>query len=328
MDQKKKTIGGQAVMEGVMMRSPTKMAMAVRRDDGSVAMSHHPVEQKKGWAKVPFIRGVVNFIATLKMGFTTLNESMELLGLEEEEPTKFEKWLSEKTGKSTGDIIMLVGSVLAVGLSLGIFVLVPTLVATWLSGLIQLPVLVNLAEGVVRLLIFLGYITAITLMPDIKRFFAYHGAEHKVVNCYEAGMKLTVENAQKQTTLNPRCGTSFLLIVMIISVLVFSLTGWSGVWWTRFLVRIALLPVVAGISYEVLMLLAKRENACVRVLRWPGMQLQKLTTRQPDDAMVEVALAAFIAVLEEDERAEWAPEGYRLPDEPAEEATETEEETP
>jgi len=222
---------------------------------------------------------------------------------------------------------MLVGGVLAAALSLGIFVLVPTLIATWLSGLIRIPVLVNLAEGLVRLLIFLGYITAITLMPDIKRFFAYHGAEHKVVNCYEAGMKLTVENAQKQTTLNPRCGTSFLLIVMIISVLVFSLTGWSGVWWTRFLVRIALLPVVAGISYEVLMLLAKRENACVRVLRWPGMQLQKLTTRQPDDAMVEVALAAFIAVLEEDERAEWAPEGYRLPDEPAEEATETEEET-
>ncbi len=314
----KKVIGGQAVMEGVMMRSPSLMAMAVRKDDGSIVMARHPVQARRGWARIPLVRGVVNFIAMLKMGFTTLNESMALLGLEEEEPTKFERWLSEKTGKSTGDIVMAVGSVMAVALCLGIFFLLPTLAATWLSGFIKIPILVNLAEGGVRLAIFLLYLIGISLMPDIRRFFAYHGAEHKVVNCYEADMELTVENAQKQTTLNPRCGTSFLLIVMVISVLVFSLTGWTGVWWSRFLVRIALLPVVAAISYEVLMLLAKSNNLCVRALRWPGMQLQRLTTRQPDDAMIEVSLAAFIAVLEPEDRARCAPAGYRLPDEPAE----------
>lgn len=313
----KKTIGGQAVMEGVMMRSPTKMAIAVRKEDGSISIARHPVAQPTGWRRWPLIRGVLNFISMLKMGTETLNESLTLLGIDEEEPNKFEKWLSEKTGKSAGDIIMVLSTLLAAALCIGVFFLIPTLAATWLGKVISSAFVVNLLEGVVRLLIFLGYVLAISLMPDIRRFFAYHGAEHKVVNCYEAGLPLNVDNADRQTTLNPRCGTSFLLIVMLISVLIFSLTGWSGAWWSRFLIRLALLPIVAAVSYEVLMLLAKHDNIVTRILRWPGMQLQRLTTRKPDRKMLEVSLAAFISVLEPEDRAACVPEDYRLPDEPA-----------
>jgi uncharacterized protein YqhQ len=317
---KKKVIGGQAVMEGVMMRSPTKMAMAVRQENGKIVMSHHPVTPKTGWNKAPFIRGVVSFVVMLQMGFETLAESVRMLGLEEEEPGKFEKWLSKKTGKSSEDIALVVGGALAVVLCLALFIFLPNLVASGLTKLTHNPFLVNLLEGCVRLLLFIGYLAAISLMPDIRRFFAYHGAEHKVVNCYEAGLTLNVENAQKQTTLNPRCGTSFMLIVVLISVLVFSLTGWSGAWWARILIRIALLPIVTSISYEVLMLLAKNNGWFVCALRWPGMQLQRMTTREPDDSMVEVSLAAFIAVLEDEERQECAPQDYRLPDEPVPES--------
>ena len=321
MASKIRSIGGQAVMEGVMMRSPEKMAIAVRQENGRIVMRRDPVPQRTGVAKWPFVRGVVNFVFMLKSGMKTLNDSMEMLGIEEE-PTKFEIWLSKKTGKSVTDMVMGLGIVLGVALALGLFIVLPNLAASLLSRWIETPILVNLSEGVVRILIFTGYLVAITAMNDIKRFFAYHGAEHKTVNCFEAGQKLTVENIQKQSTQNPRCGTSFLFIVVIISILVFTLTGWRGAWWGRILIRLALLPVVASISYEVLMALARHNNVCTRVLRWPGMQFQRLTTRQPDDSMVEVARAAFVAVLNEEERAAAAPEGYRVPDEAAEEAQE------
>jgi len=319
MAGKIRSIGGQAVMEGVMMRSPEKMAMAVRQENGKIVMRRDAVPQRTGAAKWPFARGVVNFVYMLKSGMKTLNDSMEMLGIEEE-PTKFEIWLSKKTGKSVTDMVMGLGIVLGVALALGLFIVLPNLAASLLSMWIKTPLLVNLSEGLVRILIFTGYLAAITAMNDIKRFFAYHGAEHKTVNCFEAGQKLTIENIQKQSTQNPRCGTSFLFIVVIISILVFTLTGWTGPWWGRILVRLALLPVVASISYEVLMALAKHNNACTRILRWPGMQFQRLTTRQPDDAMVEVARAAFVAVLNEEERAASAPEGYVVPDEVQEEA--------
>ena len=302
-------------MEGVMMRSTDQIAIAVRAEDGTIRVSSRGFPPLSRWKKTPFVRGVVNLLSMLKLGTSTLNDSLELLGIEAEEPNKFEKWISTKTGKSSNDIAMTISVVLAVIVSVGLFFLLPALLTSWLDRMIHSSVLVNLIEGSLRLLIFLSYIIGIGFIPDIRRFFAYHGAEHKVVNCYEAGKQLNVANARAMTTLNPRCGTSFLLIVMIISVLVFTLTGWSGVWWTRFFVRLALLPVVASLSYEVLMLLARWDNWATRILRWPGMQLQRLTTRQPDDSMLEVSLAAFISVLDEEERKICVPADYRLPGE-------------
>jgi uncharacterized protein YqhQ len=230
----------------------------------------------------------------------------------EEEPSKFEIWLSKKTGKSAMDIASGFALILGLALAIGLFFLLPIFVTSLLANLVNNAFAMNLVSGALRLLLFVGYLAMVSLMPDIKRFFAYHGAEHKVVNCYERGLKLTVENAQSQSTRHPRCGTSFLLVVMVISVLIFSLTGWSGPWYLRMLVRLALLPVVAAVSFEALMLLAKWENLFVRALRWPGMLLQGMTTRQPDDGMVEVAIAAFAACLDEQERNEVMPESAQV----------------
>jgi uncharacterized protein YqhQ len=210
------------------------------------------------------------------------------------------------------DIATGVAMVLGVALAVGLFILLPQWLTNLMGRGVESSFVKNLIDGGLRMALFLGYLAAVSLMPDIKRFFAYHGAEHKVVNCYEHGQLLTVENAQKQTTRHPRCGTSFLLVVMVISVLVFSLTGWSGPTVLRMLVRIALMPVVAAVSFELLMLLAKWNNWFVRALRAPGMWLQAMTTRQPDDGMVEVAIAAFAACLDDAERAEVMPPEVKI----------------
>jgi uncharacterized protein YqhQ len=307
--RKNSKIGGQAVMEGVMMRSPERMAIAVRTQAGSIALEKKELMKPGGkpwYRKAPFVRGVVNFIDMLITGVQSLNTSAALMGIEEE-PGKFEKWISKKTGKSAMDITTGFAMVLGLVLAVGLFFIVPQLVSGLLTRQIENHLLMNLIEGGIRLVIFVLYLAAVSLAPDIKRFFAYHGAEHKVVNCYEHGEPLTPANAQQYTTKHPRCGTSFLLVVMVISVLVFALTGWSGQWYLRLPIRLALLPVVAAVSYEVLMLLARWNNWFVRALRWPGMLLQRMTTRQPDDGMLEVAIAAFAACLDEEERAKCVP---------------------
>jgi len=316
---KKPNIGGQAVLEGVMMRSPVteKLAICVRRTDGTMALSEKPAPvAKSGPASWPFLRGVVNFVRMLVLGMGTLTDSAQMLGEEyEEEPSAFEKWLAKTLRIDTDQVVLGAAVVLALVLAIGLFFVLPNLAASLISRWVKVPILVNLIEGAVRIGIFLLYLTLVTRMEDIRRTFGYHGAEHKVVNCFEADLPLTVENARKMTTRNPRCGTSFILFVMLISILVFSLTGWNGGWLGRLLIRLALLPVVASLSYELLMLLARYDNACIRVLRAPGLALQGLTTREPDDSMLECALAAFVAVLTPEQRAAQVPEDYRLPTE-------------
>jgi len=311
-------VGGQAVMEGVMMRSGSNMAVTVRQSSGRLVIKNYKPSAPDGkvYKKWPFIRGVINFGSMLKLGVQCLNDSVKMLGLEEEEPSGFEKWLARKTGKNAMDILSGFSMVLGIGLAIVIFIVTPNLITSLLSRQMSNSLAVNLIEGAIRLAIFVGYLSLISLMKDIKRFFAYHGAEHKVVNAFERDRKLTVENVRQESTAHPRCGTSFLVLVMIISVIVFSLTGWAGqVWWQRLLIRLALIIPVASISYEALMGLARFDNLLVRAIRWPGMQVQKMTTREPDDDMIRAAIASALSVMPGEWRQKAMPEGYEMPEE-------------
>jgi len=317
-DEKRKlpSIGGQAVMEGVMMRNGEATAIAIRKSEKVYNLKNYETAKKakdKPWYKKwIFVRGVTNFVDIMKLGITSLNDSVQMLGMEEEEPTKFEKWLAEKTGKDIMDIAMSVAIFLGIGFAVVLFIILPNLLTAWVSKSISNSLAVNLIEGFVRITIFIGYIVAISQMKDIKRFFGFHGAEHKTINAFEAGKKLTVANVQSYTTKHPRCGTSFLVFIMLVSVIVFSLTGWEGqLWWERIIMRIILLPVVASISYEILMGLANKNNLLVRILRWPGMQVQKLTTNEPDDGMVAAAIISALSVLDDDLFDEYAPEEFK-----------------
>ncbi len=286
-------------MEGVMMRTPEGgIALAVRRPDGSIVKEyiHKPSKAKKGTILgLPVIRGVVAFIESLATGMSTMTRSAELFGEEEtEEPTKFEKWLAQKTGKSAMDIAMVVAVILAVVMAIGLFVFLPSLATQlipWKEG--AAGIWKSLVEGFVRLLIFLAYISGISLMKDIRRVYMYHGAEHKTISCYEHEAELTPENAMKFSRLHPRCGTNYLFLVMAISILVFAILPYSTNFLIRFLTRILFLPLVAGISYEVLKLAAASDSWLAKIVRAPGMGLQYLTTREPEPEMIEVAIAAF-----------------------------------
>ena len=283
-------IGGQAVMEGVMMKAPDRMAIAVRRpSDHKIETFSEPIvpaakkNKMLGW---PIIRGVVAFISALTGGMTTITRSAEMMGddSQQEEPTKFEKWLSRVTGRSTDDIMMACAVLLAIVLAVGLFFVLPSLAGSGLSLLLPGHTFaVNLLEGLVRIVIFLAYILLVSRMKEIKRVFMYHGAEHKTVYCNENDEDLTVENCRKYPVMHPRCGTAFLLIVMLVSILVTSVAsvfGLDGNVFTRILVRLILLPIVAGLSYELLQWTGRNDNWLTRILRWPGMQLQRLTALQ------------------------------------------------
>ena len=301
--EKKVYIGGQAVMEGVMMRAPEKQAIAVRRVDNHKIETYitdiTPPSKKHKFYGWPIVRGVVAFINSLVMGMDTITRSAEMMGDEDaqEEPNRFEKWLSKVTGKDENDIMMFFAVILAIILSVGLFFVLPSLAGSAITKL--LPghvVLVNLIEGLIRILIFLGYIIAVSQIKEIKRVFMYHGAEHKTVYCHEHEEELTVENCMKYPVMHPRCGTAFLFLVMIIAILITSIASIFGLdnnILTRILVRLVLLPVIAGVSYELLQYLGKHENTLSRVLRWPGMQLQRLTAKEPTPDMVEVAIVAM-----------------------------------
>ena len=326
--QKKVYIGGQAVMEGVMMKAPDRMGIAVRRaSDGGIETFTKPVDAAAKKHKVlgwPFVRGVVNFIESLTEGMKTITKSAEMIGDEsmQEEPSKFEKWLSKVTGKDVMDIVMFVAVLLAIVLAVGLFFVLPSLAGSLFNHLLPgHTVLVNLLEGVVRIVIFLCYILAISRMKEIKRVFMYHGAEHKTVYCNEAGEDLTVENCKKYSRLHPRCGTAFLLIVMVMSIIITSAAsvfGLDGNAFTRILVRLALLPVIASISYEFLRWTGTHDNLFTRILRWPGLQMQRLTTIEPTDDMLEVAIVSLKASLGYDRPL---PDSY-YEEEKAEEETE------
>lgn len=317
---KRVDIGGQAVMEGVMMKAPDAIAIAVRRPDNTIVVrrnTYTSLTAKHKWMGLPFVRGAVNMLTMFSMGMTTLQQSTDMLGILDEEPTKFEIWLSKKLGKGIDKIVMGVAVFLAVILSVGLFFVLPELFAKLLKGIWadgSMNWLVNLLSGVLRIMILIGYILFCAKVPDVRRTFQYHGAEHKTVYCNENDLPLTPENAQKFTTLHPRCGTSFLLIVFVISIVLFTLVGYQGtsfVW--RLLSRLALLPVVAGVSYEVLKGLAHSESKIAHILRWPGMQMQRLTTRQPTDEMVECAIVAMnVALHGMPEHAKRTPEGWAI----------------
>ena len=315
--QKRVDIGGQAVMEGVMMKAPDAIAVSVRRPDGTIVTKRReyiPLSRKHRWMGWPFIRGMVNFVTMLSMGMGVLQESTDMLGILDEEPTRFEKWLAKKLGKGIDKIVMGTALVLAVVLSIGLFFVIPELVAQLLRKGISQNWLVNLLSGLVRILILIAYILFCGAVPDVRRTFEYHGAEHKTVYCNEHNLPLTPENAQQFTTLHPRCGTSFLLIVFVISIVMFTLVGYQGSnYFLRLGSRLLLLPVVAGISYEVLKGLAHSECTFARVLRWPGMQMQRLTTRQPTNEMLEVAIVSMnVALHGLPEGCETTPEGYTI----------------
>lgn len=294
------SIGGQAIMEGIMMRGPEKTAIAVRLPDGSIHMKTQPTPKPNKWGKIPLIRGVVNFVSSMVQGTKVLMHSADILEAnypEEYEKDKFDVWVENKFGKEKAwKILMILSVVIAIALSVVIFMLLPTVVVGFLSSFTDSIILLNLAEGIMRLVIFVAYIALIARMSDIKTVFQYHGAEHKTIHCFENGLELTPENAQQFYTLHPRCGTSFLMFVMVIAVLAHALMGWPDVW-LRIISRILVLPLIAGLSYELLKWAGRSDNVIVKILSMPGLYLQKLTTREPDKKQLEVAIAAMKAAL-------------------------------
>lgn len=303
------SIGGQAIMEGVMMRGPEKTVIAVRNPQGEIVLEDLKDEAKyKKLKKIPIIRGIFNFISSLTVGFAAINRSTEIaLSEEEQQPDKFDLWVEKHFGDKAGKIITGVTMVIGVVLALGLFVFLPygamwgiEKLTGWNSG-----GWFYLIEGLIRILIFISYIALVRRMKEIKRLFAYHGAEHKTIHCYEHGEELTVENAARYTTLHKRCGTNFLVIVMLISILVFSFIRPESQL-LRLGLRILLLPVVAGISYEFIKLFGRFDNWFTTLLSWPGLMLQKLTTANPDEGQLEVAIASLKAVIPENkDDAKW-----------------------
>ena len=300
-------VGGQAVLEGVMMRGPGAEAVAVRDPGGAIQIESRRLPPKPAIAKIPVVRGVWSFVQSLVDGTKTLIRSGEVYGEDpEEEESAFEKKLREKFKINPVKFAAFIGAVLGVLLAVAIFVVVPTYAAKGLYTLINLEplghylkvLIENLTIGVIKVAIFLIYIALVGRLKEIKRLFSYHGAEHKTIACYEAGEELIPENVKKHTRFHDRCGTNFIFIVMMVSVIFnavfFALIGWDPeATILEILVRIALIPLIAGCSYEVLKLLAKFDNPFVRVLKAPGLGLQRLTTREPDEGMIEVAIAAF-----------------------------------
>jgi len=299
---KKTDIGGQAVIEGVMMRGHNSIATAVRCGNDIIVKKDmvKPLTRKYKILSVPFIRGTVALIDSLIIGIKTLTYSAELVeGESEEEPTKFELFLKKVFGDKLDDVIMYFSVALSLAISVIIFFIGPTYVAGFLKRYTENTFLINLFEGVLRVAIFIAYLVLISHMEDIRRVFEYHGAEHKTIHCFEHEEELTVENARKYTTLHPRCGTNFLFIVMIVSIIVFSFLKWPTLY-IRIISRILLLPAVAGISYEVIKVAGHSDNKIIAALVYPGLLLQKLTTKEPDDSQLEVAIASLKSVLEDE----------------------------
>jgi len=296
------SIGGQAVIEGVMMRGPKETATAVRKSDGSIIIDKQPINSfvtKYKLNKIPLVRGVFSFVDSLVTGMKCLMFSADQMDIDDDEdykPSKFETWLENKFGDKVKDIAIYFAVVVAIFFSIGLFMLLPNALASVVGIFIKNNVVLNITEGIIRMTIFLTYLLLVSRMKDIQRVFEYHGAEHKTIATYESGAELTVENAREHSRLHPRCGTSFLLIVMVVSIIMFSFLRWD-VMWKNLLFRLALMPVVAGISYELIKFAGKSKMKFVRLLTKPGLWLQLITTREPDDSQLEVAIASLKAVI-------------------------------
>ena len=327
------SIGGQAILEGVMMKGKSSMAMAVRNPDKEIVIESKRLEQsatRKKIAKIPVVRGVVSFVESFVSGLQITMRSSEVFGdMSDEAPSKFEKWLAKTFKVDIMNVVLAVGGILGVLFSVALFVLLPQIIALAIfagSGLLEVNfdngvwnafqtstdslgfwwnMLYEVIRGFVRILIFISYIGLVGRMKEIKRLFMYHGAEHKVISCYEEGLELTVENAKKMSTKHDRCGTTFMFIVMLFSMLFFTVVPVSMItvgngaltFIVQFLIRVALIPVIAGVSYELLKLFAKYDNIFTRIGKAPGLWLQHLSTKEPEDDMLEVSIAAFTEVM-------------------------------
>ena len=315
----KTMIGGQALIEGIMMRGPKKDAIVIRTSEGlTVEVSDRKLNASGSYKTWPFFRGVFNFFDAQVTGVKALMRSAELAPEEmQEAPSKFDLWLEKKLGNEKfQQIVMGLAVAMGLGLSIALFFLLPMIVSGFFDKWITDTLTLNLVEGVIRMCVFMAYMLLVSRMSEMQRVFAYHGAEHKTIRCYEAGLPLTVENVRIQTRLHPRCGTSFLLVVMIISILVFSvastvllaavpsleaLRGSFGYRLLMIVFKLLLLPLVVGITYEINRWCGGHDNWLTKILSTPGMWMQNFTTYEPDDSMIEVAISAVEAVLPEEE---------------------------
>ena len=308
----KTSVGGQALIEGIMMQGPKGAAMSVRLPDGTIDTEEKEfrhIRDKVKFLGFPVIRGCVNFVESMIFGYKCLMESAEKSGFEEienseENQSKLDKWLSEHLSKKVMSVITGVASVLGVLLAFALFFFLPSKITDFFNNLASgaLTDFRALIEGIMRMIIFIAYIALVSLMKDIKRTFMYHGAEHKTIFCYEHGLELTVENVRKQSRFHPRCGTSFMFVMIIISVIISSIISVAfpylrnniAVW---MIIKLLILPLVMGFGYEFIKYAGRHDNLLVRILSAPGLWMQRLTTKEPDDSMIEVGIAAFKAVI-------------------------------
>ncbi len=307
---KKTTIGGQALLEGLLMVGPENIAIAVRKPDGEIILDKKPVPKKTLITKVPFIRGGVNLFRQMIVGVRALMYSADIVELEEDaeqKPSKFDAFI-ERLFKDKGkDALIYISVVFSLAFSIGLFIILPNFLASLLNiskagaGVVYY----NLFEGLIRTILFFAYIRLVTLLDDIKRVWQYHGAEHKTIHCYEHGDELTVESVRKYSTKHPRCGTSFLFLVMIVSIIIFSFVGWYNPI-INALLRIILIPLVAGVAYEILKFSGRHTDwPVMKAISAPGMLFQYFTTSEPDDSQIEVALAALKNVLVDNDSDKW-----------------------
>ncbi len=294
------TVGGQAVIEGVMMKSKDIVALSVRKENGDIETEVKPfvsIRTKNKLLNIPILRGIVNFVETMILSFNTLSKSADMLGIEEDE-TKFEKWLSKTFGKSVTAIASFLGMILGIGLAVLLFMYLPIVLSNLIGKFWDNSIFKSVTEGVVKIAIFIAYIALCSLIPDMKRVFQYHGAEHKSIFCHEAGEELTVENVKKQSRFHPRCGTSFLFIMMFLGIIA-SLFIVHLPTLPRLILKLLILPLIVGIGYEFIKFAGTHDSILVRVLSAPGLWVQRLTTKEPDESMIEVAIESLKAALPE-----------------------------
>ena len=296
-------VGGQAILEGVMMKSGEDVAISVRAMDGTVRSKktkHVSLRKKYKIFALPIIRGVVSFVESMILSVSTMNHGVDMLGIEEEE-TKFEKWLKEKFGAGLLTVLMPISIILGLLLSVALFFYLPSLISGWIAKPFggDIGIWRSVVEGVIKIAIFVGYILLVSLMPDIRRTFEYHGAEHKSIFCYEAGEELTVENVRKYKRFHPRCGTSFMFVMILIGIIIGFFIPFQSTL-LRTVCKLLLLPLTVGIGFEFLMLAGKHDNFLVRALSAPGILMQRITTKEPSDDQIEVAIKSLkLAIPEE-----------------------------
>lgn len=295
-------VGGQAVIEGVMMKHKDNYAITVRKEDGTLETDSYKfssIRKKSKVFNIPLVRGFMNFIDMMILSYGTLNKATEMLGIMDEEESKFEKWLKKRFGASIVGFIMVISVIFALALAGGLFILLPTATGSFINSFVPLGWARSLVEGIVRVVILVAYLFLVSLIPDMKRVFQYHGAEHKSVFCYESGKELTVENVREFKRYHPRCGTSFLFVLIIVSVAVSMFIPFEETW-LRTISKIFVSPIIIGLGYEFLMYAGKHDNALVRFLTAPGLWMQRITTKEPDDSMLEVAITSLKKAMPEE----------------------------